>query len=97
MFAEYGLPKAIIFVVGTNFILQKVPGVLQENKHISCSFIVIQQSEKLLDRSIYKFINRIMKECIDTNWDVNLALMQIRMMPMGPGLPSPYHLTDQYG
>ena len=39
-----------------------------------------------------KFIKCIIKKGFDNNNDVNLALLQIRSMPKGPGLPSPVML-----
>ena len=39
------------------------------------------------------------QKCIDTNSDTQLALLQIRILPLGPGLPSPgpLYLTAQEG
>ena len=36
-----------------------------------------------------KFTKRIMKKCFDTGWDVRLALLQITLTLVGPGLPNP--------
>ena len=35
-----------------------------------------------------KLINLYTQKCHDTNSDIHLALLQIRMMSLGPGLPS---------
>ena len=36
-----------------------------------------------------KFVKHRMKNCLENNADVNLALLQIRAMAIGPILPSP--------
>ena len=36
-----------------------------------------------------KFINHTMKKCIETNEDIHVALVQIRSVPLEPGLQSP--------
>ena len=39
-------------------------------------------------KACIKFIERTVNKCSDTNQDVNLALLQIRLMPIEPGLPN---------
>ena len=36
-----------------------------------------------------KFIKHTMEECINTNDDINIALLQIKATPLEPGLPTP--------
>ena len=38
---------------------------------------------------MYKFIKHTLKKCFDTKGDPHIALLQIQIIPMGPGLPSP--------
>ena len=59
---------------------------LYSKQKVSSSFH--QQSNGHAEACL-KFVKQTMKKCFDNNTDVNLALIQIRSMPVGPGLLSP--------
>ena len=40
-------------------------------------------------KACIKLVKYTMKKCCDTKSDIHLALLQVRMMPVGPGPPSP--------
>ena len=56
--------------------------------HYTVSSSYNQQSSGQVEECI-KFIKLTLKTCFHTNWDVKLALLQIRSMLIRPGLPNP--------
>ena len=78
VFAEIRLPKKIISDAGMNF--------TSDTFRQFCRKMNIKQAMTL---SYHHQSKHTIKKCIDTNNDVILALLQIRLMPIGAGLSSP--------
>ena len=89
IFSEYGLSKKIMSDMGRNFISDKFKQFCK-NKNIeqATSSLYHHQSNAQVDAHI-KFIKHTMKKCIKTNEDIHIALLQITVIPLETGLPSP--------
>ena len=88
IFAEHWLHRNIISDVGTNSLSEKIRRFyrkLTTEQGISSSYNYHSNDEA---EAYIKFINITMEKCYDIKTDVNLDLLYIRSMSIGPGLPS---------
>ena len=92
IFAEYGIPQKIMSDMGTNFVADRF---WQFCKSINVEQVISSayhhQSNRQVEDCI-KFIKCTFKKCADSGRDINMALLQICMMPLSQGLPSPVTL-----
>ena len=89
IFSEYGLSRKIMSDTGANFISEKFEKFCRKlNIECAVSSSYHHKSNGQEEASI-KLIKHKIKKCHYTNSDIHLGLMQIRMMPLGPGLPNP--------
>ena len=89
IFTKYGIPRNIMSDVGTNFIADRFWQF--------CKLIYIEQAisseyhhqsnEQV--KACIKFIKCTFKKCTDPGRNINMALLQIHMMLLSQGLPSP--------
>ena len=88
IFTEYGIPHKLMSDVGTNFVSDKF--------HHFCKLVNIEQvtlsayhhqSNGQVEACI-KFVKCMFKKCTDSGRDINMALLQICMIPLGHRLPS---------
>ena len=71
---------------GGNFISENFCKTL----NIECAALSSYHNKNNSQVEVYiKLVKCTMKKCGDTKSDIHLALLQVRMMPLGPGLPSP--------
>ena len=87
---EYVLPKQIMSDTGSNSVSEKFREFytyLNTEQTVSSSYH--HQSNGQVEACI-NIIKHTIKKCFDANADVNLASLQIRSTPLGPGLP--HHL-----
>ena len=87
IFAEYGLPKEIMFDSGGNFVSDKFRTFcksLNIEQVFSSSY---HQSNRQVEVCI-KFVKCTLKKCFDSKGDPHIAILQIHMTPLGPGLPN---------
>ena len=88
IFAEYGIPPKIMSDVGTNFIADRFQQFCKSiNMEQAISSAYHHQSNGQVKACI-KFIKCMFKKCTDSCRDINMALLQIRMMLLGQGLLS---------
>ena len=88
MFTVYDIPHKLMSDVGTNFISDKF--------HQFCKSVNIEQATssayhhqtKGQVEACIKFIKCMFKICADSGSDINMALLQIQMTPLGHSLPS---------
>ena len=74
---------------GTNLVSEKFEEFCKKLKiHHALSSAYSNQSKGQAEACI-KFVKRAMKKCVDTNSNANLALLQIRYMPIGLILLTP--------
>ena len=88
-FSEYGLPKKIMSDAGGNFISDKFKRLCHSmniKQAVSSSYCHNSNGQVEV---YFKFIKHTIKKCIDTKSDIPIALLQITLTPLGPGLPSP--------
>ena len=89
IFTKYGIPHKIMSDVGTNFIANRFWQFCKSiNVEQVISSMYHHQSNGQVKACI-KFIKCTFKKCADSGRDINMALLQICMMPLGQGLPSP--------
>ena len=89
IFAKYGIPQKIMSDAGTNFISDRFwQFCVTINIELSISSEYHHQSNGHVESCI-KFIKHTFKRSTDSGRDINMALLQIRTMPLGQGLPSP--------
>ena len=88
IFSEYGLLKRIMSDVGDNFISDKFRQLCKcmNIEHVTSSSYYHQSNGQV--EACVKFMKCTMKKCIENNDDIHIALLQIRAMPLEPGLPS---------
>ena len=96
IFSEYGLPRKIMSNAGGNFISEKNEKFCRR-LHIECAALSSyhHQSNGQVEVCI-KLVKQTMKKCHDTKSDIHLALLHVKTMPLGPGLPSPASLLLNY-
>ena len=88
IFSEYGLPKKIMSDPGSKFIREKFKGFCHSmNIEQAVSSSYHHQSNGQVETCI-KFKNHTIKKFINTKSDIHVALLQIRLTPLGPGLQS---------
>ena len=89
IFAEYRLPKKIMSHSGDNFVSDKFKTFCKSvNIKQGFSLSYHHQSNGEVEVCI-KFVKCTFKKCFDTKGDPHIALLQIRMTTLGPGLPWP--------
>ena len=88
-FAEYSLPMKIMLDSGNNFVSDKFR-TFCKSLNIEQVFLSSyhHQSNRQVKACII-FVKCTLKKCSDSKGDPHIALLQIHMTPMGPGLPSP--------
>ena len=92
IFTEYGIPPKIMSDAGTNFVADRFQQFCKSiNIEQAISSAYHHQSNRQIEACI-KFIKCMFKKCADSGRDMNMALLQIHMMPLGLGLPSPARL-----
>ena len=88
IFSEYGIPGKIILDAGGNPISEKFEEFCRElNKECAVSPSYYHQSNGQVEACI-KLVKHTIRKCQDTNSYIHLALLHIRIMLLGPGLPS---------
>ena len=83
VFKEFQLPKKFISDVGINFTSDTLK-VLQADEYRADHHHRNGQVDECI-----KFIKCTIEKCLDTNHNVNLALLHIKSTFRGTGLPSP--------
>ena len=74
---------------GTNFVSERFRQFCKSiNVEQTVSSAYHHQSNRQVEACI-KFIKHTFKKCAESGRDKNIALLQIRTMPIGQGLPSP--------
>ena len=89
IFAKYGIPPKIMSDAGRNFVSgrsQQFCKTINVEQAVSSAYH--HQSNGQVKACI-KFIKDTFQKCADLGRDINMALLQIRMTPLGQGLPSP--------
>ena len=88
IFAEYRPPRKIMLDSGGNFISDKFK-TFCKSLNIEQAFLSSyhHQSNGQIEACI-KFVKCTLKKCLDSKGDPHIALLQICMTPLGPGLPS---------
>ena len=89
VFSEYSIPKRIMSDAGSNFISEKFKNFcngLNVEQAVSSSYhnqinITVEACIKFMKHSMIKFF--------DSGSDIHTALLQIRLTPLGQGLPCP--------
>ena len=89
IFAKYGIPHKLMSDVGTNLVSDKF--------HQFCKSVNIEQAKLSAYHhqsngqveACIKFVKHMFKKCTDSGRDINMALLQIRMTPLGHSLLSP--------
>ena len=64
-------------------------GISQKSEHRARIFIIIPSPEQWTGRSMPQTYKANIIKCIDTKSDPHIAFLQIRLTPLGTGLPSP--------
>ena len=88
IFAEYGLPKTVS-EPGKNFtseIFKEFCRKMNIQRSITSSYH--HQSTGQVEACLQS-IKCIIKKSLDTDQDISLALLQIKSVPVGTGIPSP--------
>ena len=89
IFTEYRIPQKIMSDAGTKFVADRFQ---QFYKSINVEQVILlayhHQSNGQVKACI-KVIKHTFKKCTDSGRDINMALLQMSMMPFGQGLPSP--------
>ena len=89
IFAEYGIPHKLMSDAGTNFVSDKFQQFCKTiNVEQAISLAYYHQSNGQVEACI-KFIKHTFKKGADSGGDINMALLQICMTPLGQGLQSP--------
>ena len=89
IFAEYGIPQKIMSDAGTNFFSDRFQQFCKTiNVEQAVSLAYHHQSNGCVEACI-KFIKCTFKKCANLGRDINIALLQICTMPLGPGFLSP--------
>ena len=89
IFTKYGIPQKIMSDADTNFMSDMFWQFCKTiNIEQSVSSAYHHQSNAQVKACI-KFIKCTFKKCADLGRDINMALLQICTMLLGPGLPSP--------
>ena len=89
IFSEYGLPRKImsdasgIFIPGQFLKFCKVLNI-----ECAASSLYHHKGNGQVEACV-KLVKCTVKKCCDTISDIHLALLQVRMMPLRPGLSSP--------
>ena len=92
IFAEYGIPHKIMSDAGTNFVSDRFQTFCRGiNVEQATSSAYHHQSNGQVEAYI-TFIKQTFKKCDKSGRDINMALLQVRTTPLGPGLPSPVTL-----
>ena len=88
IFAEYRLPKKIILDSSASFISDKCE-TFHKSLNIEQAFSSAyhHQSNRQVEACI-EVVKCTLKKCLNTKGDPHIALLQIRMTPLEPGLPS---------
>ena len=63
--------------------------VLQEPKYRTNVLIIVPSPEQQTTGNMQQIYKACTEKCFDIKWDPHIALLQIRMTPLGLGLPSP--------
>ena len=82
IFLEYGLPKTIMSDAGGNFILDRFRQCCKcmSMEQIASSSLHHQSNGQV--EACIKFIKCTMKKCMETNDDIHITLLQIRVTPL---------------
>ena len=70
-------------------ILFRINSALQKYEHRTSYIIIIPSPKQWTGRGVYIIYKAYYEKCIKTNEDIHVALLQIRVTPLKPGLPSP--------
>ena len=88
IFAKYGIHQKIMSDAGTNFVSDRFGQFCKTiNVEQAVSLVYHHQSNGQVKACI-KFIKHTFKKCASSGRDINMALLQICTMPLGPGLLS---------
>ena len=88
IFAKFGLPKKLIQMWAQFFFsewLKKFCRHLNVDQAVTSSYHNQRNGQA---EACIKFIRCAIKKCIQNNYDVNFALLQIRSTPVNTGIPS---------
>ena len=89
VFTKYSIPHKLMSDMGTNFVSDKFHQFCKSvNIEQATSSVYHHQSNGQVEGCI-KFIKCMFKKCADSGSDIDMALLQIQMMALGHGLPSP--------
>ena len=88
MFAEYGIPCKIMSDAGTNFTADRFWQFCKAINVEQAILSVYHHQSNRQAKAQIKFIKCTFKKCTDSGRDINMALLQIFMLPLGQGLPS---------
>ena len=86
--AKYGIPHKLMLDVGTNFVSDKFYQFckLVNIEQVTSSAYHHQSNGQV--EACLKFIKCTFKKCTDSGREINMALLQICMTPLGHSLPS---------
>ena len=86
IFAKYGILHKLMSDAGTNFVSDKFWKFCNSInvKQVVSSAYHHQSNGKV--KSCIKFIKQMFKKCTNSGGDINMALLQIHMTPLGKGL-----------
>ena len=88
IFAEYGIPCKIMSDVGTNFVADRFWQFYKSINIEQATSSAYHHQRNGQVKACIKFIKHTFKKCTDSGRDINMALLQFRMMPLGQGLLS---------
>ena len=88
IFAEYGILQKLMSDAGTNFVSEKFWQFCRTiNVEQAVSLVYHHQSNRQVKACI-KFIKCTFRKCAECGGDINMALLQICITPLGQHLPS---------
>ena len=61
----------------------------KNTEHRSCHIPIINHQSNGKPETYLKFVKKKYEKCLETNTDLNIALLQIKSMSIGSGFPIP--------
>ena len=97
IFAEYGIPHKLMSDTGTNFISDRFQKICRTINIELATLLANQHQSNGQVEACIKFIKWTFEKCAKSGRDIHMALLQIHITLLGPGLLSPvtYYLTDK--